>query len=103
MNVGNAIKQIRRAKKLTQSEVAKGAGISQTAFSQIETGASDPHKKTLEAIATALGTKVSVIALLAIDASDVAENKKEAYNKIMPSLRKLMLQLLEGDPDEVIV
>jgi transcriptional regulator with XRE-family HTH domain len=102
MNVGRAIKEVRNTKGLGQIQVAGNAGISQTAYSQIETGASEPTKRTLAAICVALDTSVSLIAVLAIDENDVSPAKKEAYKTIFPAVKELMMELLKGDKDEII-
>ncbi|PCH95681.1 MAG: transcriptional regulator [Gammaproteobacteria bacterium] len=48
----------RKYKKITQKDLAKAAGITQAAMSQIEKTDSEPQKRTLSKIAKALGVTV---------------------------------------------
>ncbi len=53
--VGLVIKNARKAKKLTQMELARLADISYVTLSRIETGECDPTKSTLQKISPHLG------------------------------------------------
>jgi len=56
MEIGRNIARFRRAKNLTQKELAERAGISVSYLSRIEEGnCPRPHAKTLSRIAFALG------------------------------------------------
>ena len=55
----NRLKELCRAKKITQFELAQRTGLSKTAISAILTGKSDPQSSSLEKIANALGVHVS--------------------------------------------
>ena len=52
------LRRLRKVRKLTQTELAKRAGISRNAFRSIETGASKPRKSTFYSIAKALDVSV---------------------------------------------
>ena len=52
---GEKLKKIRTSQKLTQGQVAKGAGISLTAYGNIERGNSFPKPETIQLIADTLG------------------------------------------------
>lgn len=62
--LGQAIRQTRTARGLSQEEVAHGADLHPTWLSHIE-GGSNPAFGTLKRIASALGVEVSEIARLA--------------------------------------
>ncbi len=62
--LGQAIRQTRLARGLSQEEVAHGADLHPTWISHIE-GGSNPAFGTLKRIATSLGVKVSEIVCLA--------------------------------------
>jgi transcriptional regulator with XRE-family HTH domain len=62
--LGQAIRQTRLARGLSQEEVAHGADLHPTWLSHIE-GGSNPAFGTLKRIASALGVEVSEIARLA--------------------------------------
>lgn len=48
--LGNNIAKIRKAKKVTQQELADGIGIGRTALSKIENGVFHPSAETMKAI-----------------------------------------------------
>jgi transcriptional regulator with XRE-family HTH domain len=54
--IGERIRALRQALKLTQAEVAEFSGIDASFYGQIERGANIPSLKTLLAIAAALKT-----------------------------------------------
>jgi len=62
--LGQAIRQIRLARGLSQEEVASGADLHATWLSHIE-GGSNPAWGTVRRIASSLGVEVSEFALLA--------------------------------------
>ncbi|MGN6211662.1 helix-turn-helix domain-containing protein [Parafilimonas sp.] len=67
MQVGKAIKEIRRSKNLKQTVIADCIGISHTAYSDIERGkTSHITLQRLEQIATALDVSIITIILTAI-------------------------------------
>jgi len=56
--IGANLRRIREAKSLTQSEVADRAGISRTAYRNIENGSSTPKVSTLQNIAASVDVKL---------------------------------------------
>ena len=58
---GEEIRRVRKARKMTQQEVARVAGIAQSYLSMIESGTCDSiTTDTLERIAQALGMTLSI-------------------------------------------
>lgn len=55
LRIGRRIRETRRSKKMTQAEVARGAGLTQQQISKIEQGAENPSLDTLERIQKYLG------------------------------------------------
>ncbi len=53
--LGREIREIRKGQKMTQSELAKKAGISIVTVSRLERGERDPHLGTLMRVAKGLG------------------------------------------------
>lgn len=98
MNIGIAISKLRKERKLSQSELAESAGITQTSLSQIENGLNRPNQKTLEAICKSLRVTEPMIYFQSLEESDVPENKKELYNTLYPLIKEMMIKLFEeGD------
>lgn len=56
--LGRTIRGLRKGRKLSQTELAEGAGVSLMTISRIERGEHDPHIKTLARIARALGVSM---------------------------------------------
>lgn len=54
--IGEALKELRRAKKMTQAELAKRTGLTQQHIAKIEKGITRPRPETRKAIDKALGT-----------------------------------------------
>ncbi|MDO5858989.1 helix-turn-helix transcriptional regulator [Myroides odoratimimus] len=92
MNLGKAIRSIRKERKLTQADVASKAGLSITALSQIEKGESQPQKNTLESICSVLGVTKNHIFFMALDVEDISDERKVAFNVLYEPLRKLILE-----------
>lgn len=59
--LGNNLKQARERKNLTQSEVAKIAGIQANYYARIERGEENPSFKIINSIRKALKVKLSEI------------------------------------------
>ena len=82
MNIGKSIVQLRKDKKLNQSELAELSNITVTTLSLIENGHSQPTKKNLEAICEALGVTPQILYLLSVDISDVPESKRRQFEEL---------------------
>ncbi|NCB04483.1 MAG: XRE family transcriptional regulator [Clostridia bacterium] len=67
----NRLKEARRAKRLTQAEVARQLGISQNGYSNWETGARAIDAPSLSALAALFG--VSADYLLGLDSTEYAD------------------------------
>jgi transcriptional regulator with XRE-family HTH domain len=57
--VAERLQQLRKRRNLTQAQLADQAGISRGYLARLETARQDPTLTTLEALAKALGVKVS--------------------------------------------
>lgn len=93
MNTGTIIKQLRKEKGFSQGRFCEVIGISQTALSQIETGATQPHKFTLSKICEALETPKPILFFLSLEESDIPERKREIYRVLSPHIKGLMAEV----------
>jgi transcriptional regulator with XRE-family HTH domain len=91
MNIGEAIKEMRTDRGLSQKELAERAGISATAVCNIEKGHSFPSKETIKAICDAIGIPVSWLLFSSITEEDVPEEKRAIFN----ALREPMMKVFE--------
>jgi len=95
--MGNRMKVLRDKNDLKQSELAKRAGITESYYSRIETGANSPSVETLESIANEL--HVSVIFLLndRIEEMEIrVEDEEKRLLDIFKEIPKTQFQLVEG-------
>jgi len=95
MNIGIAIKQLRKKHQLSQVELAEQSGLTQTALSQIESGARRPSPESLKRLTDFFKVPEIVIYLLATEMQDVPEDKKDMFEKVFPNVRNMLLGLLE--------
>jgi transcriptional regulator with XRE-family HTH domain len=63
--LGEAIRKLRAKRKVTQEEIAAGAGITPATLSLIERGQANPTWDTTRKLAVALGVSISELAKLA--------------------------------------
>ncbi|HMK05982.1 MAG TPA: helix-turn-helix transcriptional regulator [Flavobacterium sp.] len=90
MNLGPTIKNLRQQKGLTQTEFALKAGITQTYLSQIENNLKDPNISVLKKLAEELAVPLPIIFFLSIDQTDIAPEKRDAFDKLGQSAKALI-------------
>lgn len=93
MNLGNVIVMARKKIGLTQEDFAKKCGLSQNYISHIENNKREPNLKTIKQIGMELNIPVPILFFLALDESDIPNNKKEAFNIIAPTFQSFMREL----------
>lgn len=93
MDLGNAIKQIRKHRKLSQTELASMCGLSTNAICSIEKNASFPAKSTFDKICKALDMPSACIFLFAITDEDIPEKKRVIYKEYFEkNLKEMVLE-----------
>jgi transcriptional regulator with XRE-family HTH domain len=90
MKTGQAIKELRKKRKITQYSLAKKSGISQPYMCQIENDKRAAEVKTLKKIAKVLNVPVIVINLKAMEEKDIQKDKIIIYRKLKPIIDELM-------------
>lgn len=91
MEIGTAIKTVRKKKKLSQKQVGEMAGISVNALSLIETNTTFPQKSTIKALADSLDVPVSYLLFFSINDEDVPQDKKEIFNTLHDAIKAVLL------------
>lgn len=91
MNIGENIKRIREAKKLSQKEVITAIGMGAAQYSRIENGKTDPSVSTLERVAQALGVE-----LAELFTSDTIQ-EVNSYDKTLMEKIRLMEDLSDDE------
>jgi transcriptional regulator with XRE-family HTH domain len=97
-SLAERIKYLRTSRNLSQSSLAKGAGISQPTIAQIEAGKKDPSVKTLSQIAKVLD--VEVASLFAADEIFVFDlrrlrRKYDHRDKLTPHLYQALGKVIQ--------
>lgn len=99
MELGKAIKALRKKKDLNQGEFSKRIGITQSYLSGIEKGRKKPSIEVVESIAKAIGVPLAVLFWFTLEEKDVHPDKLEAYNMIKPSVDKLVFSIFGNDKE----
>ncbi len=97
MNIGLAIKSIRKKLSITQYELADRCELSQTSLSQIETGVKRPSQRTISRVCMVLDIPESIIYIVAMQEADVPPSKKGVYELVYPSIKSLALQMVSAE------
>jgi len=90
MNLGLAVKTLRKNKGLTQGNFCKMVGITQSYLSQLENGNKEPSIDVVKKIADALGTPMPVLFWFTLTEEDVDESKVEVFKLLKPSVDSLV-------------
>lgn len=90
MNIGKAIRTLRKNKLMTQGGFAASAGITQSYLSLIEKGHKKPSLEVLEQMADILNTPLPVLFWFGIEKEDVSEEKIYIYETLKPSIDNLI-------------
>lgn len=102
MNIGAAIRSIRRQEGITQYELAEKCNISQTSLSQIENGIKRPSNRTIKKVCEVLEVPESVLYILGMQESDVPDSRKNVYEMLFPSIRSMALQIVSAEHRQYI-
>lgn len=90
MNIGNAIRELRKTRNLSQEELATRAGITQAALSAIEIKGVRPSSETLTSLCNVLGVPESLIYVMGMEKGDVPEHKQFIYDQLYPLIQDLV-------------
>lgn len=97
MNYGRAIRVVRNACGLNQTELASRLDVGASHLSLIEAGKRRPSVKLLADISFATGVPVHLIALLASEPSDLEREENVAQ---VNALAQALLRVLVGGPQQ---
>lgn len=102
MNIGIAIRSIRRQLDITQYELADRCNISQTSLSQIENGVKRPSTRTIKKVCEVLDVPESIIYILGMQDTDVPNSRKDVYEMLFPSIKNLALQIVSDEHKHLV-
>lgn len=92
MNIGTAIKLLRKEKGLSQKELAEKCDLSANALCQIETDQAFPQKGTIKKICDVLQIPTSYLLFFSISDEDIPAEKRPFFNMIRGSVEKVLLE-----------
>lgn len=92
MDIGTALKMIRKKKGYTQKQLADKCGLSQTAISNLEKGVSFITKTNLHDICKELGVPVAYVLFLSISEEDIPESKRALFDALGGPLKQALLE-----------
>ena len=91
MDLGNAIKSLRKEMKISRKELAARCRISVTALYNIENNLSFPSKDSINGICSALGIPVSYLMFYSLTEEDVPEDKREFFKVIVEPVKAFLM------------
>jgi transcriptional regulator with XRE-family HTH domain len=102
MEIGTTIRDIRLLRGMQQAELALRIGLSQTAVSQIETGATTPRHVTIKKICKVLKVSEPFLYLMAITEQDVPKSKRRQFAELFPTAKQIIKSIFELNPHDII-
>lgn len=91
MEIGTAIKLLRKKRNLKQKQLAEMCDISVNALSQIELNASFPQKNTLDKICEALDYPISYLLFFSISEEDIPKEKRLVFNSLISAIKSVLI------------
>jgi transcriptional regulator with XRE-family HTH domain len=92
-HIGEAVKRVRKLKKLKQKDFAKQIKISTSSLSAIEQGARVPSLRMLQKIADGFKISLPILLWFSVKREDVEEDKRETFDILMPQINSMISSL----------
>lgn len=87
MNIGQAIKELRVKKNMTQAALAERVGMSVNAVSSWELGKTFPPNESIKRLCEAFEVPQSYLLAASIEEEDVPEDKRVLYRAMLEPFR----------------
>lgn len=97
MDIGQAIRELRKSQGMTQPQLAMRCGMSVNSVCMLETGKHFPSKCTIEKLCRAFGIPQSYFMLSTIEESDIPKEKRVLYRALLKPLRDELISNGELD------
>lgn len=91
MDIGTAIKVLRKEKGFSQKQLAEICGISVNALSQIEINSTFPQKSNIKKICEALNIPVSYLLFFSISDEDIPDDKKIVFKSLNSAIKSVLI------------
>ena len=92
MNIGSAIKTLRKQKGISQKDLAEKCEVSVNALCQIELNNTFPQKSTIQKVCEVLEIPTSYLLFFSISDEDVPEENRSFFNSLKPTINNLLLK-----------
>ena len=92
MDIGNAVRAIRKERGMTQKKLAERSGLSANALCSIEKNVSFPSKETVKRICEALDIPVSYLLFFSISDEDIPAEKLCIFQGLKNPIRDILLK-----------
>ena len=104
MNLGLAVKTLRKNKGLTQGNLCEMIGITQSYLSQVENGNKEPSIYVVKKIADALGIPMALLFWFALTEKDIDDNKVQLFKSSKSSVddKGQVFRLLKPSADSKV-
>jgi transcriptional regulator with XRE-family HTH domain len=97
MNIGKAIRELRRQQQLSQDTLARQSGITQAALSAIEKKGVRPNNETLQNLCKALNVPESLLYVIGMEKIDIPQQKQLLYDELFPIIQSLVMKIASPD------
>ena len=97
MDIGTAIKTIRKQKGITQKELASACGISTNALCSIENNYTMPAKATITKICQSLNIHSAYLLFFSIQDEDLPKDSQALFNALSEPLKNVLLEDISKD------
>ena len=91
MNIGTAIKTLRKERGISQKELDENVGLSPNALSQIELNEAFPQRSNINKICEVLNIPVSYLLFFSISEDDIPEDKKTVFKSLNSAVRSVLI------------
>ncbi len=92
MDIGSAIKLLRKQKGISQKELAEQCGISVNALCQIELNNTFPQKSTIHKICQVLEIPTSYLLFFSISDEDIPADKKKVFTTLSSAIKDVLME-----------
>lgn len=92
MDIGTAIKNIRKRKGYSQKDLANRCNLSVNALCQIENNSSFPQKTTIKKICDVLEIPTSYLLFFSISEEDIPEENRKTFQTLSSAIKDILIQ-----------
>ena len=90
MNIGQAVRELRKERGIKSKDFSKKIGLSNGSLIAIEKNRSFPTKSTIKALCDGLGIPVSILMLHSITEDDIPEDNREASWALLKAIKEIL-------------